>query len=338
MNNAQAAKLRLIFIIGIAAAIIIPVWWLFSQTAAPAASTGESIPAGAFKPSKEQWANLKLAQVNRASFRSAVTTDGVIAFNEDALTPVFSPYSGRVTKVIAKAGDIVAKGDPLLMVDASEYVQAVNDLAAAQTHLETARAAEKRQRELFAAGAAAEKDLRQAQADLANAESVWSVARGQLRIFGKSDSDIDQLGKHRPATGEAVVAAPIAGTITQRQVGVGQYIVSAAAGAANPVMTIGDLSTVWLVANVRESETPRVKAGQLAEVTALALPNETFSGKVDWIGPALDPATHRLPVRVTVKNPAGVLKPQMFASFSIITSDTVTSLAVPESALIHDGD
>jgi cobalt-zinc-cadmium efflux system membrane fusion protein len=336
----QAAKPRLVWGLGIAALAVIAVlaWRLFFQADAPAAPVAGSTPAGAFKPSKAQWANLKLAQVNRAPFRSAVATDGVIAFNEDALTPVFSPYSGRVTKVIAKAGDVVAKGAPLLAVDASEYVQAVNDLASAQTALETARAAEKRQRELFAAGGAAEKDLRQAQADLASAESAWSVARGQLRIFGKSASEIDQLGKNRPATGEAVITAPIAGTITQRQVGAGQYIVSATAGAANPVLTIGDLSTVWLVANVREAEAPRIKVGQLAEVTTLALPGETFSGKVAWVGAALDSATHRLPVRITVKNPAGVLKPQMFASFSIITSDTVTALAVPESALIHDGD
>jgi cobalt-zinc-cadmium efflux system membrane fusion protein len=339
MPTAKATRWLFFPVIGITVLVVLTVltWRLFSSVPLPAVVFTEPVSAGVFKPDKAQWANLKIAQVSAVPFRSMIVTDGTIAFNEDALTPVFSPYSGRVTKVMAKPGDIVAKGDPLLVVDATEYVQAANDLATATTVLNTARATEKRQRDLFAAGAAAEKDLRQAQADLATAESTWSVARGQLRIFGKSDSDIEQLSKNRPASGEAVITAPIAGTVTQRQVGVGQYIVSATAGAANPVLTIGDLTTVWLVANVREADAPHVKVGQIAEVTALALPEQTFSGKVTWVGATLDPVTHRLPVHIVVKNPAGVLKPQMFARFSIITSETTIALAVPESAVIHDG-
>jgi cobalt-zinc-cadmium efflux system membrane fusion protein len=319
------------------AALAVLAWRLFSPPAPPPAAAPDGLPAGLFKPSPAQLASLGIMKVGSQPFHSLVVTDGVIAYNEDALTLVFSPYSGRVAKIVAKPGDVVARGAPLLTVEASEYVQAVNDLIAAKAALDAAWASEKRQSGLFAAGAAAEKDLQQTRTERISAESAWAVARGQLRIFGKSEGEIEALGNHRSASDEAVITAPIAGTVTQRQVGVGQTIVSAAAGAANPLFTIGDLSTVWLVANVREADAPSVKVGQMADVTTLALPDRTFSGKVAWVGPALDPVTHRLPIRLAVRNPQGMLKPQMFARFRIITSEATLALSVPDSAVIHDG-
>lgn len=294
--------------------------------------------AGVFRPTKEQWAGLKVAEVKALVFRSTLTTDGNIAFNDDALTPVFSPYSGRVSRLIAKLGDVVAKGAPLMAVEGAEFVQGQSDVASARAVLDTARATERRQHDLYDAGAAALKDWRQAQSDLVAAEAAWNAARGRLRILGKSDAEIDALEKKPGGATETLVAAPIAGTVTQRQVGVGQYIQSATGGASTPVYTIGDLTTVWLVANVREGDAPRLRVGQPAEVTVLALPGKTFKAKIAGVGSAVDPATHRLPVRAVVQNPDGELKPQMFASFSIATSEAVEAPAVPQGALVYEGD
>jgi cobalt-zinc-cadmium efflux system membrane fusion protein len=292
-----------------------------------------------FRPTKEQWDSLKVAEVRTLIFRSSLTTDGIIAFNDDATTAVFSPFTGRVTRLIAQLGDVVKKGAPLMAMEASELVQGRSDVASAKASLDNARATEKRQQNLYDAGAGAIKDWRQSQADLMTAESALSAARGRLRILGKTDAEIDALEK-APAGGvsEAIVKAPIAGTITQRQVGVGQYITSAAGGATNPVFTIGNLSTVWLVANVREGDAPVLRVGQPAEVTVLALPGKAYKAKIAWVGPAVDPVIHRLPVRAEVKNPTGELKPQMFASFTIATSDGVEAPAVPKSALVYEGE
>ena len=294
--------------------------------------------AAIFKPTQEQWAGLKVAAVKTLAFRSTLTTDGNIAFNDDALTPVFSPYSGRVSRLIAKLGDVVKKGDPLMAIEASEFVQGQSDLTTAKAGVDTARATEKRQHELHDAGAAAQKDWRQAQSDLVAAEATLTAARGRLRILGKSDAEIDALEKASSGVTEALVSAPIKGTVTQRQAGVGQYLTSAAGGASNPVFTIADLSTVWLIANVRESDAPALRVGQPAEVTVLALPGKTFKARISWVGSAVDPVTHRLPVRAEVHNPQGELKPQMFASFSIATSDAVLAAAVPQSALVYEGE
>ena len=283
-------------------------------------------------------AGLKLADVTTLAFRSTLATDGNIAFNDDAMTPVFSPYSGRVSRLVAKLGDVVKKGAPLMAIEASEFVQGQSDVATTRASLENARATEKRQHDLFDAGAGAMKDWRQAQSDLVAAEAAWKAARGRLRILGKSDADIDALEKAPAGMTEALVTAPIAGTVTQRQVGLGQYLQSAATGASTPLFTIGDLSTVWLVANVRESDAPALRVGQAAEVAVLALPGKTFKANIVWVGSSVDAVTHRLPVRAVVQNPTGALKPQMFATFSIATSNAALAPAVPQSALIYEGE
>lgn len=312
--------------------------WSELDQGSPPAKTIARPQTGIFRPTKEQWAGLKVAEVRALPFRDTLTTDGNIAFNDDAVTPVFSPYSGRVSRLIAKLGDVVKKGAPLMAIEASEFVQGQSDVASAKASLDIARATEKRQHELYDAGAAALKDWRQAQSDLVNAEAALAAARGRLRILGKSGAEIDTLAKAPAGMTEALVSAPIAGTVTQRQVGVGQYITSASGGASTAAFTIADLSTVWLVANVRESDAPALRVGQPAEVTVLALPGKTFKAKIAWVGSAVDPATHRLPVRAEVQNPNGELKPQMFANFSIATSEAAEAPAVPQSALIYEGE
>lgn len=314
-------------------------WQKPSQQPLPEVSREPSIlPEKAFRPTKEQWAGLKVTEAKTLAFRNILTTDGYIAFNDNAVTPVFSPYSGRVSRLLGKLGDVVKRGAPLMAVEASEFVQGQSDLASAKANLDTARATEKRQHDLYESGAGALKDWRQSQSDLVTAEAALTAARGRLRILGKTDAEIDALEKAPAGRTETPVTAPIGGTVIQRQVGVGQYIQSAASGASTPVFTIGDLSTVWLVANVREGDAPALRIGQPAEVTVLALPGKTFKGKIAWIGSAIDPNTHRLPVRVEVQNPNGELKPQMFASFSIATSEPVTAPAVPQSSIMYDGD
>jgi len=279
-------------------------------------------------------------------------TEGKIANNDDATTPVFSPYSGRVTKLFVKAGDRVERGDPLLAVAASEFVQGQNDLISAIAALNTARSQlklttinEERQHQLYEAKAGALKDWQQAQADLESsknnlrsAEIALAAVRNRLHILGKGDAEIDAVERAREWSPEARVTAPIAGTVTQRQVGLGQYINSGASGSPNLLFSIGDLSTVWLLANVREIDAPLMRLGAPVEVRVLAYPGRIFKATLTYVAAAVDPNTHRLPVRAEVENPDGALKPEMFATFSIITGDDAMAPGVPESAVVYEGD
>ena len=309
---------------------------------------------GTFRPTKEQWAGFKIEPVRLVSFRPEQVTEGSIAIDDDLTTPVFSQHSGRVIKLLAKLGDHVEAGAPLYEIQASEFVQAQNDLITALANLQTARSQlaqaqtnERRAHDLYLAQGGAQKDWQQAQTDLTTAQNTvradeiaLAAVRNRLRILGKSDKEIASLEaqptqKLDPVT---IVTAPIGGIVTQRQIGLGQYINSMAVGASGPVYTIGNLSTVWLIANVREADAPLMRVGEPVEVHVLAFPGRVFKAKISWVAPSIDPNTHRLSVRADVENPQGELKPGMFANFSIITGEAETAPAVPQSAIVYEGD
>lgn len=306
-------------------------------------------PQTGFKLTDAQWATITAEPVERRPFQSEHVTEGKIAVDEDRSTPIFSPYAGRVTKLFAKPGDAVVRGQPLFVVEATDMVQAQNDFIAAITalnkaksHLNLAQIVERRQRLLYEGKAIALKDWQQAQAELTNsqndlrtAEVALEAARNRLRIIGKTDEEITAFQQRGAINAETVIAAPIGGTIVQRKVGPGQYVTS---GASDPVFVIGDLSTVWVIAYVRETEAPKVRLGQVLKFTVLAYPNKIYEAKITYLAAALDPATRRLLVRTTVDNRDGELKPEMFANVSIFTDDGNVGVAVPRSAIIYEGE
>jgi cobalt-zinc-cadmium efflux system membrane fusion protein len=320
--------------------------------AADAPATGTD--ATTFQPTDRQWADLKLQKIEDAVFQDEAVTDGKIALDDELVTPVFSPYTGHVTRLIARPGDVVGRGDQLFTIDATELAQGENDLVTAGSTLRTARAQlvlaetnEKRQHSLYLAQGAALKDWQQAQVDLATAQGGLSSAsialaavRNRLRILGKSDADvaaIEAAPDFLHIDSDAVVRAPIAGTITQRTVGLGQNIVAAASGASAAVFMIGDLSKVWLVGNAREEDAPLLRKGDPVEVSVLAYPGRVFKAKLTYVAASIDPTTHRLPVRAEVENPNGELKPEMLANFRIITGGDEAAPAVPERAVVYEG-
>jgi cobalt-zinc-cadmium efflux system membrane fusion protein len=335
--------------VAIAAAVLVGLWANIGSGNAVAPPDKPSRDAdGAFRPSDTQWASLRLATVRQVAFRDERATDGKIAINDDTTTPVFSPYSGRVSRLIARPGDFVERGQPLFAIEASEFVQGHNDLVTAvagvekaQSRLVLAQAVEKRQRDLLAIRGGAMKDLEQAQSDLVAAQGdlraaqiTLAAVRNRLSILGRSDEEIARLEKLDRIGAETIVAAPIGGTIIQRKVGLGQYI---NAGANDPIFTVGNLSTVWLVANVRESDAPRMKIGAPVEVTVLAFPGQVFNAKLAYVAPALDPNTRRLPVRAEIQNTNRELLPEMFASFRIVSGEGRLTPAVPVDAIVYEG-
>src|SRR6516164_518131 len=350
----RAKLVALVLVAAIAVGATWLVWTTLAEQPENARPTTSADPPGTFRPTQQQWRGLKLEPVTVRTFRSEQMTEGTIAVDDDLTTPVFSHYSGRVIKVIAMLGDVVKPGDPLFVIHASEFVQAQNDLITALANLQTARSqltmaqtTEKRTHELYLAQGGSLKDWQQAQTDLITAQNTvradeiaLHAVRSRLRILGKTDTEIASLEAQptQKLDPVATVTAPIGGTITQRQIGVGQYINSEAAGATNPVYTISDLSTVYLIANVREVDAPLMHVGLPLELRVLAYPGQVFKGKVSYVAPSIDPNTHRLPVRADVENPDGALKPGMFANFSIITGEPSTAPAVPQEAIVYEGD
>jgi membrane fusion protein, heavy metal efflux system len=292
---------------------------------------------------------IRLETVDPRTFHAEKLATGRIAFNDELMTPVFSPYVGHVLRLIAKPGDAVKLGSPLLELYTPDLVQAESGLIAAattvakaKTALSLARRTEERQHQLYLNQAAALKDWEQAQSDLQNAESdlhaaeaALLAARDQLRVFGKSDADIARVEQAHTIDRVTTVGSPIAGTITARKVGPGQYI---RPDNADPLFVIADLSRMWMLANVYEADVPLLKVGQPVEVSVVAYPNEVFKASISHIGAAVDPGTHRVDVRAVVENREQKLKPEMFATFRIITDADVPALAVPLSAIVREGE
>jgi len=287
--------------------------------------------------------------VSERIFRAEHITEGKIAVNEDSSTPIFSPYAGRVTKLLVKPSDTVERGQPLFVIEATDTVQALNDFVTALSALNTARSklnlaqiVEKRQDDLYAGKAVPLKDWQKAQSDLTtsqndmrSAETAVEAARNRLRILGRSEDQISVFQQTRQISADTSINSPIGGTVVQLKVGPGQFISS---GASDPVFVIGDLSTVWLTAFVRESEAADVKVGQEIDFTVLALPGRTFRTKIDYVSAAIDPSSRRLLVRATINNKEGLFKPEMFANVTIYAGADHTSVGVPKQALIYEGD
>jgi cobalt-zinc-cadmium efflux system membrane fusion protein len=298
-----------------------------------------------YTPSAAEWASLTIER----PFRAEHVTEGKIAVDEDRSTPVFSPYAGRVTKLLARPGDSVIQGQPLFVIEAADTVQAQNDFVAAATglnkaksQLELAQIQDKRAKDLFEGKAVPLKDYQQTQAalisaqnDLRSAEIALEAARNRLRILGLTDEAITAFQEKGIINREVTIYAPIAGTVVQRKIGPGQYV---NAGASDPVFVIGDLSTVWLTAFVRETESSNVAVGQEISFSVLAFPGRDITARINYVSAAIDPSTRRLLVRATVDNPGGSLKPEMFANVTIYSAGDHPAVGVPKQALIYEGD
>lgn len=302
-----------------------------------------------YTPTPAEWASLAIQPVVERPFRAEHITEGKIAIDEERSTPVFSPYAGRVTKLLVRPGDAVTKGQPLFTIEAADTVQAQNDYIAAMTAMNKAKSAlslaeiqDKRARDLFEGKAVPLKDAQQAQAnliqaqnDMRSSQTALDAAVNKLKILGFNEETIDNFRQKGGINPEITIFAPIAGTVVQRKIGPGQYV---SAGSSDPVYVIGDLSTVWLIAFVRETDAAAVAVGQEIAFTVLALPGRPLFARINYVAAAIDPATRRLLVRATIDNKDGLLKPEMFANVTIYSPSDHAAVGVPKTALIYEAD
>lgn len=343
---------RLLALAAAALAVVALAVWLVSALLRPVPEQVPADPPGTFRPTSEQLATLSLEKVGAGQAEQVTTASGSIQADGDLSTPVLLPYSGQVMKVLVDAGQVVTAGQPLLTIRTSDFVDARNALFAAeatmrssQVALLNARRNAERARALAETAGGARKDFQQAETELAaseaqarSAEAAVGAARDKLAILGKSPSEIHRLESSREVSGLHEVTtfhAPIGGTIALRDVSPGQYV---GIGGDKPVFTITDASRVWLQAQIAESDASGVHVGDKVDVVTPAWPGRHFTAVIEMIGAGLDPVTHRLPVRATIANPDGALKPQMFASFAIHHFSPGTRIMVPSTAVIHEGD
>ncbi|HEU4817115.1 efflux RND transporter periplasmic adaptor subunit [Janthinobacterium sp.] len=266
---------------------------------------------------------LQIAAVQEQEIATQTEAPGSIEAMPEKLVKITPPLAGRITRLQRALGDSVKAGDPLFTLDSAELSAAYADDSKAKSALLQARQELERQKTLFEAEIAARKEYEAAQAAFAQAGSDAQASADKLAQYGAG-----ARGSRR----DYVLRSPIAGTVIAMDGAQGGYWNDINA----PVMTVADLSTVWLSANVAERDLAQVAVGQTARITVDAWPGKAFEGKVAYVGAVLDPETRTVKVRVAIDNRAGTFKPGMFAHAGFAGASR-RALLVPAAAVLQSG-
>jgi membrane fusion protein, heavy metal efflux system len=317
----------------------------FAAPAKVEAATGDHRPAGQASSedpalqfvelTEKQTGSLQIGAVQWRDFELLKSAVGTIDFNENMLVQVFSQYPGKILKAFFNLGDEVKQGDVLFTIDSPDLLQAESNLLASAGVLELQKRTLARVTMLLKAGGSAQKDVDQSTSDEQTAEGNFRAARNAVRIFGKTDAEIDQLLAGRKVESTLLVPSPISGRIVARNAAPG-FLTQP--GNPPAPFSVADLSTMWMLANVIETDAPAYKVGQEVGVRVPAYPDTVFKGHVTTVGSIIDPNSHRQLVRSEIDDPEHLLRSGMFASFVIRVGDSVRSLAVPAEGVVREGD
>ena len=279
----------------------------------------------------EQRQRINVTTVQPEPFRPMVEATGTVAFNGDRSTQVLSPVSGPVTRVLVNPGVNVGKGTPLATVSSPDFAEGVATYRKAQTAYRNAKRIADRDSLLFRNDAIARGDLEQAQSDLAGAQADLEAAIQQMRALGVEESQIQAIRNGSAAPIEAIIKAPIAGTVVEKLITPGQLL----AAGSTPAFTIADLGTMWVNASVFAPDLKDVTVGQGAEIVtdASAVP---IPGRVDYVAALVDPASKAVAVRIVVPNNGLVLRRDMFVRVRIKSAHEHHGLLVPAAAVLRD--
>jgi membrane fusion protein, heavy metal efflux system len=304
-----------------------------SDAAAVRTATPSGVPS--VELNDKQMASVKVEPVGEYVFPVEKSAVGSIDFNEEMTVQVFTPYQGKILQTFAKVGDEVKKGQTLFTIDSPDLLAADSNLIAAAGVLDLLDRNLIRLRKLYETRAVSQHDLDQGISDQQTAEGALRAGRDAVRIFGKTEAEIDMIVKDRKADPTLVVPSPINGRITARNAAPGLFVQP---GNAPAPYSVADISTMWMLANVAESDVPAFRLGQEVKVSLLAYPDKVFGGRIVTIDSMVDPNTHRMMMRSEIDDPNHELRSGMFANFVIRTGDPVRSLAVPLNGVVREGD
>ncbi|HEY0297714.1 MAG TPA: efflux RND transporter periplasmic adaptor subunit, partial [Arachidicoccus sp.] len=262
---------------------------------------------------------IEIDSVLNANYSSAITLTGQVDYDEDHVVKIYPMVSGVAQNVNAMLGDYVQKGQVLAVFRSSDITAYSNDLTNAESNFQIAKKNRETTISMYKSGLSS-------QVDSVNAEQQYLQAKANLskaeRILQNSAGSSD---------GDYIVRAPISGFVVERNINNGMAV---RPDNGSNLFTISDLNTVWIMANVYESNIPYVKSGDSVDITTLSYPGKIFRGRIDKLMNVLDPDSRVMKVRVVMNNPGYLLKPQMFTSVSVSYSENKSMIAIPSSALV----
>jgi cobalt-zinc-cadmium efflux system membrane fusion protein len=292
-----------------------------------------------FPAGHPQLSHIRTAEVVTAQVpEDEVVAPGKVEIDPGHVSRVALPVPGRIHRVLVGLGDAVTAGQPILSLESTEVSavmsalrQASANLAQANATLEKSQADLARSRDLLADRAIAQKEVLAAEATVAQSKAGVEQARAardeatrKLEILGLQPGAMDQ---------RVTVKAPVSGKVVEITAASGDY----RNDTNTPVMTIADLSIVWVAADVPEDRIRLIRPGEIVEISMPAFPGERLSGRVRKIGDGVDPQTRTIKVRAELPNPSGRYRPEMFANMRHVQRFIVLPV-IPRGALLQQQD
>jgi cobalt-zinc-cadmium efflux system membrane fusion protein len=279
-----------------------------------------------------QLAKITVEPASAAPREDVIRATGTVEFNGDRLARILSPVAGQVQDLRVNVGDEVKQGSTLFVLSSREVAAAIADRVASQRDLELSEKTYAMTQDLFEHEAASRMALQQAENDLAKARAKVAQAEEVLHVLGFDDTP---AGGGRALASRMPIHAPISGTVTERTITNGQFV----GNDSTALLTIADLSTVWVQADIFERDLHRIAAGQKADVTTAAYPDDHFGAEVARIGSVVDAQTRTAKMRFVVANPGLRLKPGMFTTAELhVPTQSPGALMLPMKAVfVEDG-
>ena len=303
-----------------------------SKMTSYSASETKADTATLFTVPADQMAHLAVAPVEKSNLRRQLRLAGNVAYNAFKTTPVFSPIGGPVHEILVAPGETVHAGQPLLTVNSPDYSVARSAYLKARDAFFLADKVYTRSQDLYAHGAVAEADLQQAESSRSQARADLQASEDMLRALGIKDPEA--MIKNPPKTTLQIpLPAPVGGEIVERLVGPGQLLQA----GATQVFTISDMSTVWVLVNVYQSDVGYVRVGDSVDITTDTYP-KVFHGRISYVAPALDPNTRTLQARIVTANPNKILKKDMYVTAMLEAGVIRGALTVPDAAVLRDSE
>jgi cobalt-zinc-cadmium efflux system membrane fusion protein len=299
----------------------------------------ENSPAAASSPSNvtltaAQRQHLQIDTVAPTTFRRSIDTTGVVDFDNDQATSVLAPFSGPVSRLLATLGESVKKGQELATVSSPDFAEAFATYRKAIATAATARKLADLDKDLLEHQGVSQREEAQAQTDADNAESDSSAALQALVALNVDPQTIKDLQENRPVTRmEGTIRSPITGIVVEKLITPGQLV----AAGTTPCFTVADLSRVWVQAQIFGADVSSIQVGDGAEVesdTAAA----HLQGTVTNVSALVNPDTRSVVARVSVPNPAQILKKQMYVRVLIRSQHEESGLLIPVSAVLRDDE
>ena len=278
--------------------------------------------------------NIKLYTVQASRFHRTVETTGVVDYNNEQATSVLAPISGPVSRLLVAPGDKVKKGDALAMVDSPDYAAAIGAYRKALVTARTLRKLADLDKDLVQHQGVAQREADQAESDAASAEADVYSAQQTLVSLNIDPQTIKAVEQGKPiARIQGVIRSPLSGTVVERLITPGLLLQA----GTTPCFTIADLSHMWVMAQVPDTDLGSVHVGDTAEVVTGAS-TAPLAGTVENVAALVSPDTRLVPARVVIKNPQGVLKKQMYVTVRIRSSNETEGMLVPVSAILRDDE